>query len=113
MLKNIDPVLPPPPPPSEIEKRNPKTITLTSSVGSGVVIYTVPAGRVFRGRIFSNSTSTSVVSLNGVDVGPVNHGGGTNVPQAGATLERLLVAGDTITCTSTSTVYVQGVEYDA
>lgn len=101
------------PPPSEIEKRNPKTVSLTGS-GSGTVLYTVPTGRVFRGRLSSSVTGTAGIAINGVNLGCFYYGGTTSTVGSSATQDIMLVGGDQVSVGgSGGTLYIVGVEYDA
>jgi len=101
------------PPPTEIEKRNPKTISVSgSAVGS--IIYTVPVGRVFRGRVGSNTSGIGVVKINNYSNGSFGNGQTSTTPLgANAAQDLMLFSGDTISISTGAVVYVLGVEYDA
>jgi len=100
---------------SLIERRNPKTIALYSTA-TNTVLYTVPAGRVFKGRIsnYTNGGSDTIKINNTPLYRNFYYGSGTTVAGAGALQDIVLYEGDILSSGSTSTGNsILGVEYDA
>jgi len=89
---------------------NPRQIA-TSAGTSGVIMYTVPAGKKFQGAIYS--------SANGMSITITPAGGSAvtfiNIPTSFPTSSNALtfVAGTIITSASANTTYLIGVETDA
>ena len=82
---------------------NPKTIFSSANV-EDTVLYTVPAGKIFEGRVMSTSATTNFY-LNG---------GPQSVPIANYGLENELTisAGATISLSNANILMVLGIEYD-
>lgn len=82
---------------------NPKTIFSSANV-TDTLLYTVPAGKIFEGRVMSTSASSNFY-LNGTS---------QTIPIANFGIENDLTisAGATITTSSTNYMMVLGIEYD-
>jgi|TARA_R110000765_G_scaffold72255_1_gene140328 hypothetical protein len=82
---------------------NPKTIFSSTNV-TDTLLYTVPAGKIFEGRVMS-TTAASIFTLNGSS---------QTIPIADYGIENDLTisAGATITTANTNYVMVLGIEYD-
>lgn len=95
---------------SQISYGNPRQIAATTTT-SGLVIYTVPAGKKFQGSIYSNT--------NAMDVGITPAGGSlinfANIPSSfpSPSTGLILVAGSIVTTQNANRTYILGVETDA
>lgn len=101
--------------PLQASNRNPKQITIGNSTLSAVV-YTVPAGRKFLGRIFN--TILSSTQINGASfnffAGSVNSGT-TNIANSSTFMDLTLLAGTVVSNPSSSagSCQILGIEVDA
>lgn len=81
-----------------------KQIAITKTA-TGAVMYTVPAGKEFKGYIVATSNSSSVM-INGIIFTPF--------PTSGYNaIEQIFTEGTTIVCNTSNVVSILGIEYDA
>lgn len=95
---------------SQLSYGNPRQIALTTSTNS-LVMYTVPAGKKFQGSIYSSGVGQTV------SITPAGGSSATigNIPSSfpSPTTGLILVAGSSVTTTSTNVTTIIGVETDA
>ena len=86
-------------------------ITIAATSTANAVMYTVPTGRKFIGRI-GNTTSGYGTYVNSALIPFFQGSGGTN-PTAAALFELTLLAGTVIKEQAANSTYIYGVESDA
>jgi len=91
----------------------PKQIAISGTGAASDVVYTVPVGRKFIGKLGTNDTTYAIV-INGQNFYPYNFGA-TGTTVKGFMNDVVLVAGTTVANSSvtSATVRLLGVEYDA
>jgi hypothetical protein len=88
----------------------PKMVCFSNDFPANIVIYTVPKGRKWVGRI-GNTTNNWRTQINGVSI-YAYHGGSTSVVQSAALGEMTLIAGTVIKEGNANGSYIWGVESD-
>jgi hypothetical protein len=96
--------------PSQTSFSNPRQIA-TSAGTSGVIIYTVPAGKKFQGSIYNNVTAMDITITPAGGSSTTFRNLPTSFPSGSYPLT--LVAGTIITSASANNTYLIGVETDA